>query len=418
MKKYTVLVGSIILFLFMGLIYAWSIFVSPLEAEFGWLRDQTSLTFTICMISFCFGTLAVAPLLKRVRPTFIIMAAGALILAGFLLSSTVASLWQLYVYYGVVCGFAIGCAYNTLLSVVPLWFPKHVGAVNGIVLLSYGVGSLVLGSVSTSLINAMGWRSTFTTLSIAAILIFCVLSLLITRPRETLPGSTAAMAGSAGEVNTGRMLRRADFWLFFLWLTMLQAVGLAVVGHAASIAEDIHMVATLIPLAVGVVSVSSGLGRVVSGLLYDRIGVIKTLVLETVWAMAGCVLLILSTPLASNPLLFVGFVFIGLAFGSNPALNATFTRGRFGSKFFSTNFAISGFSLIPSAFIGSFLAGILRAASGNYISSFIVMAAYLVVALVLALLLRKSLAARVSPLSGTDESLGEESRPDEVLSAT
>lgn len=394
MKKYSVIISASILFLFMGLIYAWSIFVAPLEADFGWVRSQTSLTFTICMISFCMGTLTVAPILKRTRPTWILMAAGGLILVGFLLCSTLNSLAGLYIYYGVICGYSIGCAYSVLLSTVPLWFPKRVGVVNGIVLLAFGVGSLILGSVSTGLIDAVGWRDTFRVLGIAAVVLFFICSFFVTRPGHALAAGTQATQGTAGEVDTPGVLRRADFWLVFLWLTLISAMGLTVVGHAATIAIDAGLGATLIPIAAGVVSVSSGVGRVVSGLLYDRFGVVTTLVVETVWGLAGCLLILAASIHMQTALLFIGFVLAGLSFGSNPAINATFVRRRYGSKHFTTNFAIMGFQLIPASIIGTYFAGIIRAASQDYISSILVAAGYVVVAFFLVLGIRKALSAK------------------------
>lgn len=393
-KKYSVIIGASILFLFMGLIYAWSIFVAPLEADFGWTRSQTSLTFTICMIAFCMGTLSVAPLLKRLRPTWILIAAGGLILAGFLLCSTLNSLAGLYIYYGVICGYAIGCAYSVLLSTVPLWFPGRVGVVNGIVLLAFGVGSLILGSVSTGLIDSVGWRDTFRVLGVAAAALFLACSFFITRPVNALGKGAPAARGTAGEVDTPAMLKRADFWLLFLWLTLISAMGLAVVGHAASIAADAGLGAALVPIAAGVVSVCSGVGRVVSGLLYDRFGVVVTLVVETVWGLGGCLLILAASIQMQTVLLFMGFVLAGLSFGSNPAINATFVRRRYGDRHFTTNFAIMGFQLIPASIIGTFFAGIIRAGSDDYISSILVAAGYVVVAFFLVLGIRKALSAK------------------------
>ena len=60
-------IGSTTIMLFLGLIYAWSIFVAPLENEFGWTRDETSLTFTICMSLFCIGGLSASQFRKKLN---------------------------------------------------------------------------------------------------------------------------------------------------------------------------------------------------------------------------------------------------------------------------------------------------------------------------------------------------------------
>ena len=127
MKKYFVALSGMVMFLFLGLIYAWSIFVAPLEGEFGWSRAQTSLVFTICMSAFCLGGIAAAQMRKHIKPSWIIIASGIVAGGGFYLASFTQTLWQLYAFYGVFCGFAVGSAYNCLLSVIPLHFPKQIG---------------------------------------------------------------------------------------------------------------------------------------------------------------------------------------------------------------------------------------------------------------------------------------------------
>ncbi len=61
-------ITGFILLIFLGMIYAWSIFIRPLEAEFGWLRSQTSLIFTISMIGFCVGNLAAGQITPKTSP--------------------------------------------------------------------------------------------------------------------------------------------------------------------------------------------------------------------------------------------------------------------------------------------------------------------------------------------------------------
>lgn len=166
MKKYFVALSGMVMFLFLGLIYAWSIFVAPLEAEFGWSRAETSLVFTICMSAFCLGGIAAAQMRKHIKPGWIIIASGFIAGGGFYMASYTQTLWQLYAFYGVLCGFAVGSAYNCLLSIIPLHFPKHIGLINGLMLMFFGFGSLAFGPVVTSLIALHGWRFLFRTLAV------------------------------------------------------------------------------------------------------------------------------------------------------------------------------------------------------------------------------------------------------------
>ena len=86
-NRYAILACGTIVLMVLGLIYAWSIFVAPLEGEFGWSRSQTSLTFSISMVAWSFGMLANGWLAWRLglRARFAI--GIALIAAGFALTS-------------------------------------------------------------------------------------------------------------------------------------------------------------------------------------------------------------------------------------------------------------------------------------------------------------------------------------------
>lgn len=63
---------AFVLLMFFGLIYAWSLFVDPLEAEFGWDRSATSVVFTLSIITFCAGMLVAGALEERTSPRTVI----------------------------------------------------------------------------------------------------------------------------------------------------------------------------------------------------------------------------------------------------------------------------------------------------------------------------------------------------------
>ena len=96
-------ITGFILLIFLGMIYAWSIFIRPLEAEFGWLRSQTSLIFTISMIGFCVGNLAAGQITPKTSPRVSILIAAVVIGIGFIASSFTSSLPWIYISYGVAC---------------------------------------------------------------------------------------------------------------------------------------------------------------------------------------------------------------------------------------------------------------------------------------------------------------------------
>lgn len=388
MKKTMVSIGSAVILLFLGLIYAWSIFVAPLENEFGWTRDQTSLTFTICMSFFCIGILAASQLRKKFNANTILLTCSVAILIAFILISRLNSLWQLYLFYGVICGFAVGCAYNCILSIIPLYYPKRVGLINGIMLFCFGMGGFILGAIAKKIMNIYDWRMTFVYLGIIFLIIFLVFSFFIKPPQIASESQKAEVLGETG-LTPLQMMKHPYFYIFFLWQVAINGTGLALIGHAASIANEIRIPGGLLALAVGVIAASSGIGKFLFGLLYDLKRRAFTMTLASLLGLVGTIILLICLNSFSMPLLFIGFFCCGASYGSSPACNATFTRKQFGSKHFSTNFGINSLTLLVAAFTGSYLIGIIRTQSGKYDIAIIILVIYMVLSVILSLLMRK-----------------------------
>ena len=116
----------------LGSLYAWSVFVLPLEKEFGWTRAQTSWVFTIAIVCFALSFVAAGRLQDVKGPRIPAAIGGALVCAGFLLASGTASLVFLYVAFGVIVGIGNGFGYATPIPVASKWFPDRRGLVVGL----------------------------------------------------------------------------------------------------------------------------------------------------------------------------------------------------------------------------------------------------------------------------------------------
>lgn len=127
--KILTIIISLLTLIFLGLIYAWSIFVVPLENEFGWSRSETSLTFTISIMAFClsmmFGGFFNG---KKDKPLVSLIIAAILIAAGFIMTSRAGSLLGFYICYGVCCGAGVGFSYVEIISVISSGSPPGRGS--------------------------------------------------------------------------------------------------------------------------------------------------------------------------------------------------------------------------------------------------------------------------------------------------
>ena len=155
------LVGGILMTLALGTLYAWSIFVAPLEREFGWKRAQTSTVFTIAVVMFAVSFVLAGRLQDRFGPFWIAITGGALVSLGFFLCAYTTSLHYLFFCYGVLGGVGNGFGYATVVPVMAKWFPDKRGLAIGLALAGYGGGSAIFGPIADlAMFPHFGWRST------------------------------------------------------------------------------------------------------------------------------------------------------------------------------------------------------------------------------------------------------------------
>lgn len=384
-KRTAPLVSGALIYLFIGLIYVWSIFVVPLEQEFGWNRTQTSGIFTLSMICFCTGGILSGIISRKKSAKFIIRVASILLLMGFILSSQVKTITGLYISYGVFCGLGVGLTYNANISTVIKWFPDKTGLVSGILLMCFGFGGMFLGYATSTLITIMGWRKTFILLGIAfmAFLSFC--SIWITPPGDDviLPKrklKNIRVKEKGLSLVAKQMLKRKSFWIFFIWVTILTAAGLAIIGHASAYVQDIGATAKTAAIITGIISISNGIGRILSGLIFDSRGRKFSMLFGNTIMMVSFVVLIFSASLNSVVLFVIGGILLGLSFGGLPPINSAFVNLFYGSENYPLNFSIVNGNIIPASLLGPLLAGAIKTSTNSYLNVFILLLGLIIIA--------------------------------------
>lgn len=366
----------------LGLIYAWSVFVTPIEAEFGWVRSQTSMTFTICMSFFCIGGLFAGYIRKKLKISMILVIAAASILIGFWFSSTISTLPGLFVGYGVFCGFGVGIGYNVVLSCILAWFPQNTGLLSGILLMGFGFGGSLLGTIAVKLMDLAGWRFAFRVFGIVLLIVILIATIFLKLPSTqqtailTMNQQKAECAGK--DYDTKEMLRTPSFYFMFLWLVLITALGLAVVSNASPLAQTMVPDVGRAAFIAGLVSIFNGVGRLCSGFILDFLGSKKTLRIYSCIGLAAGIVMLFAIMQQSITLLTVGFVLVGLAFGGGSPSMSAYTSRVYGLKYYSNNFSVMNLCMLVGSFIGSFLMGVVQNHSGyQMITVFLILFAVL-----------------------------------------
>ncbi len=381
-NRYAILICGILTMLMFGTIYAWSIFIPPLEAEFGWTRSQTSLVFSVAMIGLSLGMLAIGPLSKRFSLRVCFVGSTVLIVTGLLLCQLITELWQLYVFYGVFCGFGSGMSYTIWTTNTLAWFGDKVGFASGMLVMGFGMGALVLGSLASALIySALGWRLAFVVIAALALVEALTAVGFIRKP----PPKIAALKPKCDNVGVSlpgsKTVREPSFWLFCLWRSVVMGAGGAVIAEASVMMTGIGSSVVFATVAVGALGLGNGFGRPLGGILYDRIGQNRTLVLLPALALAVSVGMAVAYQVAS-PWLFAPFLLMdGLLYGMYAAINTSYMRTTFGQHDLAMNTGISAVVLAPFNLVFPLAAAALFEWTGTYETFFIIVPVFALLSL-------------------------------------
>src|SRR6266852_3239993 len=175
-------VGGLSMNLALGTLYAWSVFVAPLEKEFGWKRAQTSNVFTIAVVVFALSFIVAGRLQDKFGPFWVSLTGGVLVSLGFFLCSYTHSLNYLYICFGVIGGLGNGFGYATPIPVMAKWFPDKRGLAVGLAVAGYGAGSAILAFIVPPMLKALTWRGTFLWLGIGYFVATIIGAFLLKNP--------------------------------------------------------------------------------------------------------------------------------------------------------------------------------------------------------------------------------------------
>jgi OFA family oxalate/formate antiporter-like MFS transporter len=391
------LVIGVVAMLFAGVLYAWSILKAPLAKEFGWSASDLALNFTLAMSFFCIGGLLGARLSKKIGHRLALILAGILSAAGFLLTAALqnVSILLLYITYGILAGVGIGIAYNVAIATVSAWFPDKKGLCSGCLMMGFGTSALILGNAADALFkSALGWRATYGILGIAICVVLCLAGLLLKKPDQNtdLPAPKAAKAAMENfekkDYTTLQMLCRPSFWMAFICISFLAAVGSSVVSFAKDLALSVRAPEALAVSLVGVLSVCNGIGRILTGALFDGIGRRKTMLLSNIVTICAASVTLLAVSIGSLPLCIAGLCLTGLSYGACPTITAALTYSFFGMQYFSTNMAMMTFTVTGGSLITTVSNKVLEV-TGGYNGTFLMLLGLTFVALILNLFIRK-----------------------------
>ena len=347
------------------------------------------------MICFCLGGFISGRLGSKIKNNIIVIIAAALLFTGFFSVSRLdpsrpeQSLLKLYFFYGVLCGGGVGMGYNAIIGAIVKWFPDRPGTASGTLLMGFGSGGMILGSLVNLLIIKTGLFSTFFILAIVTAAVLLLGSFFIKLPPDAGAGRSSGSDLKRRDYTPMQMKNTSSFWFSFCCNMIFSACGLMVINSAATIAAFFGA-----PAVLGLmVSISNGGGRLLFGALMDKLGRKKTIYTSCSALLASGIFLYAGGVSQSVVLIFTGLLLVGMCYGSSPSMGSATVNSLFGSKNYQTNFSIHNCLLIPASFIGPMISSFLQQRSnGAYHSTFIMIIAFSAVSFIFAWLLNRAAA--------------------------
>ncbi|XP_037050337.1 uncharacterized MFS-type transporter YhjX-like [Bradysia coprophila] len=272
-----------------GSLYAWSVFNAPIdEAILGNSKvSQAPVTFYFAVGMLGVSSLVVGPYLDRNGPRKTIMVASSLFFIGNILSAIAIYLkyiWLLYLGYGVIAGFSIGCSFMAPVSTLQKWFPHKRGLAGGFAVCGFGAGSIVIGKVILPLIHTVGLPLTFIVLGFCYFIMMMISAFFFRFPPPnytgietsyTEPKVTAPLMPVNPEIKLTlkESINSIDFWFLSAIYFTSCLFGLLIISRLADIVTKLYLREP--NEASTIVSINGALnliGRLFFSTLSDKIG--------------------------------------------------------------------------------------------------------------------------------------------------
>jgi MFS family permease len=264
-----------------GALFSLPVLLRPIALDTGWSTTGISAAMTIAFAAMAVGSMAWGTLSDRVGPRVVLIAGSLLLTAGLALASLATSLLAFQGLFGAVVGLAAAAIFAPLMACVTGWFDTRRSLAVSLVSAGMGMAPLTMSPLAAWLVQDYDWR---TSLQIIAALVAALMlpaAMLVRRPPALAQAATMGDAGAAHEpgMSVGQAIRSAPFLVLVLTSFLTCATHSGPIFHTVS-----YAVTCGIPLmaAVSIYSLEglAGMGgRLVFGLLGDRFGAARTLVL-------------------------------------------------------------------------------------------------------------------------------------------
>ena len=348
-------------------------FYVALFQAFGWSRGVTATALSISVLVEGFSMPLAGSLVDRWGSRKTLVLGGLLLAVGLGFSSTVSSLWQLYVWVGVVTALGLGLmGMVPHVAIIARQFTKRRGLAMGVAWAGGGLGIAALLPVAQLMVDVWGWRLAYVGMGVLAF-VLVVLPSGVLMPRDRpVQRKTVAQALDAGEWTVWDALTSAMFWLLFVSRVVASMGNQVVTNHQVAHAIDIGYTPFFAASVLGLMGVFSIFGRVLFGYLTDVLSHQMVYTLVQAVSSVGILALVAADSTEYPVLLYTYAACYGLGQGSRALVLSAISADVFLGRNFGTIYGYFTMSIGFGGAVGIWLGGFLHDVYGNYTVPFMI----------------------------------------------
>jgi len=337
----------------LGLQGSFGLFIKPLTEEMGWNRTEISGAYSLAQIVYGIFGIIIGILSDRFGPRVAILICGVSAGLGTLLMSQVNSIWQIYLFYGVL--FGIGNAiFVPLLSTIARWFVKRRAMMSAIAFTGSGFGMLGMPLIVNMFITSYDWRLSFVFSGIGVLIISTIAAIFFrstpSKMGQTAYGEELEPKPEARPARSGYTFKQAfrtgAFWSMSIALLSYGFAFVALQVHIVPYASDTGISDTSAALILTIMGGAVIGGQIGLGPLADKFGYKKGYLIGLTFVLIAIIFILLSKDLWA---FYACAVFLGIGFGATGAVCSPMVALLFGLSshgtilgFFSFCFTIGG----------------------------------------------------------------------------
>jgi len=372
----------------LGIRSSFSVFYVALLEEFPWNRGNSAGVQSMALITYTILAPIVGGLIDRFGPRRVVVP-GILVLAlGLVLCSTVDTLTQFYLLYGVVMGSGITCiGIVTYSAILAHWFEKKRGFASGIAVSGMGLGTFFFVPISQSFISMLGWRVTFILTAALVLVILLPANALFLRHKPEDVGQCADGLRDDGtfentcsnnmdrklpgdDWTTKKILLSGRFWALMTF-TFFSIIGIWIIlVHNVKFLVDQGVDSMTAALIFAMVGVVSSIFRIFWGWLSDRIGREITFTMGIICACMGVSSLLLFEGSGFKPFTYCFFLFFGMGWGVTAPMFMSVAADLFKGKKFGLIYGVVEAGIGIAGALGTWVAGFIFDRTQSYQMAF------------------------------------------------